>query len=413
MIKKINSAKILFLILLLESGRGVIPIKIFGVYHQIFLAIVLLVYLLFVPAFIKCISNSKLGSSLILWLGYIVISSLAVIDFSLIFFITIPLYLLSGYYIVSMLKDKTIDFYIQTMYLFAIVSLFFMIWFTFSQSSLISVLGSLGFRNDFGDIGVLIFNIDPNSTRNQGFTWEPGPFACYTAVALFFHIHKNSFKFDKLTLVFMITIITTQSSTGGVLLILILFWMLIRKVHNRILNIIVVPLFAVLMLFLYIETDFLAEKISFEFGRTEHLDQVLSKSKTSEQAFGMSRFNMFLVHLNDIKERPLFGYASNDELAWTKKNNFLIQSGGTGFIIARFGLLMFLLWLWMVYRAGKNTLVLIGDKHSSGIKFLLIVLIISFAFSSVVIASAMFVFYMFSLNGYFEKNDQIPEERLS
>lgn len=101
--------------------------------------------------------------------------------------------------------------------------------------------------------------------RNCGFAWEPGAYSCIITILLAIHLAKQQFKIDIIAIVFLISIITTFSTSGYLALFLIFVSYIIKKK-----NVIVNPFYLIASLLIiafaikfYRTSDFMKNKIDF------------------------------------------------------------------------------------------------------------------------------------------------------
>lgn len=119
----------------------------------------------------------------------------------------------------------------KIIFIFAIFSLLGVFTYTF-MPFLINLLPTYNYHETFHKTAI-IFNVLINESnqiisRNAGFTWEPGAFQILLNIGLYTHLklyHKNNFL---KILVYIVAIITTNSTLGLIIMFITLF-MLIRK----------------------------------------------------------------------------------------------------------------------------------------------------------------------------------------
>ena len=132
--------------------------------------------------------------------------------------------------------------------------------------------------------------------RNCGAFWEPGVFAIFLNIALLINLFINKTAlFSLKNVVFIIAEITTFSTTGFIVLFLIIISSLIlnKKIE---LVLLYIPLLITILLLSYTfvwKLDFMSEKIS---------DQANNASYSRS-----SRFGAALYHFEELKESPLTG----------------------------------------------------------------------------------------------------------
>lgn len=182
--------------------------------------------------------------------------------------------------------------------------------------------------------------------RNMGMFWEPGAFAGYLVLAIFFIVRdtKSNFLSSKYGIVIFVALLSTQSTTGYVALIaLTIFYVYSSGIAKDVLaKFVIFPIFifafASLVLVLFSQTSFLGEKINAQIESASML----------EDASRINRFGNLLYDLEWIADRPVLGWSANPEtrLAFDPEALELASAQGnglTGFAVKNgvLGVLMF------------------------------------------------------------------------
>jgi hypothetical protein len=136
--------------------------------------------------------------------------------------------------------------------------------------------------------------------KNAGMFWEPGAHAGILTLCLglnFNHLKYYWFNNKFQLIVIILAVITTQSTTGyivGFLILLLYFY----KPRNFGVSLLILPLIIGIGLYFYNSTDFLKEKIEYQF------------EKTTEQEvgdFSNTRFGSLIFDWHYINKHPLIG----------------------------------------------------------------------------------------------------------
>jgi hypothetical protein len=174
-------------------------------------------------------------------------------------------------------------------------------------------------------------------SRNAGFTWEPGAFSVFINFAIFLNLVINRFKLkgNRKLLIFVIALITTFSTTGyGVFMLLVLFYVYNRNVKYRIL---LFPV-AIILGFYLMSLPFMSEKM-IEISK-ENTDELLENSILYDKQYSPQRITSFMIDFQDFRNNPILGYGGHQEERWTYKLGADISSiSGIGKILAKFGLI--------------------------------------------------------------------------
>lgn len=244
--------------------------------------------------------------------------------------------------------------YIKCLYWICAISLIFYI-----PSEILRIGFGVNLRSLFeplkfisGDINILhviFYNFDgagePN--RNSGPFWEPGAFQGYILIAiLLLSAYKNRMlprDYWKTLIVFILTLLSTKSTTGYLLLPLALISHLNFNVDPRLLpffmlKVAVIVFIGILFAPKIMEIDFLKEKITHQY-----------KEAINEQpGFETNRFGNFLSDWKDIRKKPLLGFG-----IFEKPSNVVSESirnsqgNGLSASLYRFGFIGF--GLYFIY----------------------------------------------------------------
>ncbi len=227
--------------------------------------------------------------------------------------------------------------------------------------------------------------------RNCGFAWEPGGYSCIITILLAINLVKRNFKLDKISLVFLLSIITTLS-TSGYLALFLLFIAYVIANKNVIINpfylisLIVTIIFAI---HFYQTSDFLGDKIDTYVENADveynHFTGIVRINRIEEfnRALDQS-WNWPLGNGVFLSEYRLNKYGTG-----TGSNSFasiLTQWGWLGLILFFYSLFMFF------YFFTKNYVI------SLIIPFSITFVLFSNPFSMRYIVFALFFYYFIHIN---------------
>lgn len=252
--------------------------------------------------------------------------------------------LLAVVIIVSYLIEKygfrnIVKVYLDIMFFVSIISLigYLLLNFTSLLNNLPSVTNINGV--EYG-VGIIFNYIKALPERNCGIFWEPGIFASYLALAIAFEsiINSNSISWFRI-LVFVVSIITTTSSAGYVLLIFSLGIVLLRgrklSGYKKLLAIIVVIAIAI---------------VAFNIDNII-LNTSLAQNKyliklTSDRMNQSSRITSIYHNLSIFRKRVLFGAGINSVL--NQMSSWADISTST-YMLSIFGVMGLLYTLFIIY----------------------------------------------------------------
>ena len=175
--------------------------------------------------------------------------------------------------------------------------------------------------------------------RNCGFAWEPGAFACFMCFAVALNSLRTNvrLKNNLPLIVFLIALASTQSTTGYVTLgVMIAVWLII---YGRIGWVIaLVPL--ILMMF---NLPFISDKLvdSMEGFQDISLDNAAGSQ-------GYDRTLSFMLLLDEFTRHPIFGYGFSEARFMQYE---ITTFSGLGHLLAQFGIIVFLLFGFLLIKA--------------------------------------------------------------
>lgn len=325
--------------------------------------------------------------ALSIWMLYFFINTIIIGSFHPFFMATYIIYLYVAWWLARYFGFGIFQLYTTIIYYLCFISLFFWVWQVLSPSSLTFLMSALNVAGDnLNSISIFVYTKHylSDSTvipRNAGFTWEPGPFSCFVALALFFNMARNhvSFKDKRRVMVFIVTIITTQSTTGFLLLLCLLGWYSWARFENKVFRFLLVPIVGLFIILVYLNVPFLKEKIDDQsqqdvYALTEH-------AEASGRTYNPGRFASLVLRYEDFKNYPVAGYGGNPKLqyGYLGEGNVVSAVSGIGKIFGQYGLIGSVIFVFVLYRSG----ILMANHfgYSGFLVFPIMVLMIGFSFS--------------------------------
>lgn len=152
-------------------------------------------------------------------------------------------------------------------YLIIISLAFFLIQLAFPSlikrlSGVFSFFTNPAYREANGWYAFFFRYTDWHPYRNCGIMWEPGGFAGILIFLLTYQLIKNNFEIDKYVIVYFIAILTTQSTSGYLSLVVVFAAYYIRKRKVNYLMVIMMPIAVIVIFNLYFQLDFIASKLT-------------------------------------------------------------------------------------------------------------------------------------------------------
>lgn len=232
-----------------------------------------------------------------------------------------------------------------------------------------------------GGVNFVIYNFQSDNIiseigfpRNCGPFWEPGMFAVYISLALFYNIFIQPIKDRYCNMILIITLITTFS-TGGYIAGAYLFALYGINKHTSI-HIKILLIVSLITLIAYIsQLEFIGEKTSQQFSNATYGSDI-------------SRFGAFITQIKMIANSPWIGGEDLAEYTTTKT-----LASGTLMPFVTYGIPLGSLIYLLYYKS-----CLAFSKHYSrprayGVEFFILLIVLSF--SQTVLLTAPFYTIMF------------------
>lgn len=213
--------------------------------------------------------------------------------------------------------------------------------------------------------------------RNLGFAQEPGFFASFIILGMFFNLLVHKFKVrNKNFIIQFLTLITTQSTTGySSFLIIILFITLNGKVSK-----IVTIIATVILLPTILTLPFMTEKMTKYKTDQNSIDNVIENGIYAEKngtgVFVPQRFDGFALELMNFVHDPILGYGVKGEKTSyvnTQLSPAISCSNGNIKIFSRFGLVFGAFFFYILFQS--SFYICDGKKKNACLFFLMYMLI--------------------------------------
>jgi len=270
-----------------------------------------------------------------------------------------------AYILISALGFRFFKIYEDILYYLCIIGVSFWIVLNLMPSTFIEFLrifefstqrlqGSVDFNTIIYTVGNSAINPDyimnfggVKIFRNNGYAWEPGVFASFINLAIFFNLIRNRFKLksNKHLWVFLVALASTFSTTGYSLFILLVLFYVYNQDFVKVFW--MAPIVAVSAMFIFM-LPFMYEKISYD---SRSIEELIYRSAKYDLLYAPQRFQSLQIDFIDFMNHPLIGYGGHLVEAWTAKLGAnIITISGIGELMAQFGIvgtLFFLISLWL------------------------------------------------------------------
>lgn len=233
-----------------------------------------------------------------------------------------------------------------------------------------------------GGRNFIIYNFQTNFifdsigySRNCGPFWEPGMFAVFLIIALFFNIFLLE-KPNKYRSIILISALVTTFSTGGFMVALLLIAFYIINVGLTARNILLFIPFAVLTINYVLELEYIGDKT---------MDQFNKASVGSDE----SRYGAFITQLNMVEASPLIGGETIVDYSRTKT-----LASGTLWPFVIYGIPVGIFYYFCLFKSCLNVAINLHKRVFIGVE--LFILIVALSFSQTILLNMSIVLMIFS-----------------
>ena len=252
--------------------------------------------------------------------------------------------------------------------------------------------------------------------RNAGCSWEPGRFAIMVTLAIFCNLCQNGIKFknNKNIWWLLITLVTTQSTTGIVSTSILYTIFLIRKFSLK--YIIITSLIMIPVVYGLMQLDFIGEKIVTKVTNAQDISQkdqtfayAATQHEEGEYVGSIDRFDAIAFEWMNVKNDPILGYSRNAEHSYFRKyisNNFVLANGLVK-IFGMFGVLIGLCFFYILYCSSKK---IARDSNVQRALAMFVLFCLS-AISYQILAIPIFTTFWFY--GFFSERNELMSGRAS
>jgi hypothetical protein len=256
-----------------------------------------------------------------------------------------------GGIVLNYLKDKIVFTFFKLIFYLSCISLIFYILVNFLQVPLPYL------ETGIGKHSYIIYHHTTGSHlyKNGGMFWEPGAHAGILTLCLLINFNHVNYYWDKhriKLIIIFITLLTTQSTTGYILLFIFLIFYNIQS-KNPIVITAILPVVIVTAFYIYNNTDFLKAKIENQIEFTS--DQDIGD-------FSNTRFGSLIFDFYYILKHPFIGnglhestrYADHRYLFSGYQGNIVGGANSFSHYLASMGVFFVLGYFYLLRRAAKT-----------------------------------------------------------
>jgi hypothetical protein len=242
---------------------------------------------------------------------------------------------------------------------------------------------------NYSELNPVIF-----SRRNSGFAFEPGQFSIFISVGLLFNLILKSYNFDRKQLIYLLALLTTESTTGLLMLILIALIVVFSRKYQSLNRVLIIPIVILSIIFIA-RSPLVYDKISSNFSSGRTLKQYEQFSKDSKYQMSLGRFVSVYYSIERVFERsPFFGYFGQEDKG---RNTGVDMPSGIANTIYTFGFIGLIIVLIGFARSAH--MFTLDSRFFIRMLFIVLFLIPIISFP---ITNTVFYWY-FVLSGYLNK----------
>jgi hypothetical protein len=306
-----------------------------------------------------------------------------------------------SYIIVNSYKSNFFRYYEAVIVKLSIISIIGWFFLLTAQSSFVNIIDAFAFSEpSWGNTrsNIIIYAVQIQTeidkfaiVRNSGFAWEPGVFSVLVVLGIYCNLILNRFKINNRNFwILLIALLTTQSSTGyGLFLVIVIYYAInINSKYKSFMPILFIP-FIIYVFSLDFMGDKILELMNFD------IEERVEISGKYDIKVAPQRFESFIIDWRDFMNYPILGYGGHTEGKWTEKIGVEIYSiSGIGKVFGRYGLFGVVLFFTFLYKS--SLLYKRMFQYEGKYLFALIIMIISISYS-IIETPLILTFLMFAI----------------
>lgn len=200
----------------------------------------------------------------------------------------------------------------------------------------------------------------PKLYRNSGPFWEPGLFVVFLNIAFFFNTFYHKELFSKTNTIFLINILSTLSTTGFIVLLMIFITYIIIFKSLNIQYKILLILILISCIPAIFSLSFMSKKINDQIGQSD---------------LSYSRFGAAVVHWKIIQDYPYAGLPNDNNKTYSKYSDNISPNGITE-IFVRYGVIAGFIYYFILFLSCGTIMYMLGNPHYGIYLFIILVTLI-------------------------------------
>lgn len=225
--------------------------------------------------------------------------------------------------------------------------------------------------------------------RNAGFAWEPGAFACFLCLAIFCNIVRTNFKFKNNLHLFVlfITLLSTSSTTGYIILIFVfVLWIIISRRFLHMLY--MIPLAIILFTQPFVRDKMMEEYNNIEYVNIDAFDNDINVA--------LGRMASLQLDWEEFLRHPIIGLGGYSEGTWLMQHGYdnIATISGIGKLLSRYGIVLTIIFILLLIKSAR----VINQQYKTNMGWLIVVVIIGMMISYNLWTHPIFMmFWMYGL----------------
>lgn len=324
-----------------------------------------------------------------------------------------------AYIIVAVYKKSIFFLYEKYVTFLSLIGLIVWVLYSFFPNEISQIMSSISLipENNSLKSSIIITTLGNDDTsilgmRNAGFSQEPGLYSALVCIALYFNLIRNKFEIKKNWnfLILMLSLITTQSTTGYVTFFIIFcFYAYNKKSAAKYVFMIAIAI----LIPLAITLPFIGEKITKYWYSEDSKNNASEMVSYNQNNMGIDVFvpqridAMVFDAINFIND-PVLGYGVEDDNSYISKTvskNIVLSEGNIN-LFGRFGLIIGICFVFCLVKTSKMMSVYYEYKGSLFLFFLWLAISASYDFNRYPLLLSIWIFFIFSNQGIYNKRNE-------
>lgn len=214
--------------------------------------------------------------------------------------------------------------------------------------------------------------------RNCGPFWEPGMFAFFINIALFFEIFFYRHRGHLFRIIIYITALVSSFSTGGYVAGLFLMVLYAMRHRSSVLTWVIFIPIMVVAIFQIFNLEYVGDKIDNQYN-------------TAQYGSDDSRFGAFITQVKMIENSPIIGGEEISNYAQTRT-----LASGTLLPLVEYGIPIGILYFIILLTACKRIALQCCHKKAQGLSLFIFILVLSFS-QTILLSSIIYLLFYYGL----------------